>query len=150
MIGSNEIPLSLEGDRLFRNGGTATWRESWDRFDDFIVAGLEALQKPYPHLKIPVYSFRSNMARVSISSEESGWVVAWDERFFDYVISQLRLLLHDRFDQIAANELSAWLLQYVGESYALTDPHYALKFLDVIGKIRPKKNLNSPTTQTLS
>ncbi len=121
MLGADKVPQSLLSDRFCRSGSTERWREPWDRFDGTLDVWLKTINELRLPVPVPVQSFRSNRCGISVVNEASGWVVAWDERFFDYVLLQLQLLRHES-EQAVRWPLFRWLIQYVGEGYAVSDP----------------------------
>jgi hypothetical protein len=128
MIGQDRIPDGLTAGRLHRSAAVESWRDGWDRFDDVAMAWLTAINdvnKSHALEPVEVASFRSNRGEVSILREADHWVVAWDERFFDYLIVQLQLL-HYTSPELAKPHLYMLLLNFVGESCAITDPCYAV------------------------
>lgn len=125
MIGEDRIPDGLKSIRLHRSGGAEDWRVGWDFGDDIAMKWLAAINETQASGPITVASFRSNVSKISILKESSRWIVAWDERFFDYLIHQL-LLLQSPSAEMIAPYLYTCLLRYIGEAYVLVDPYYAV------------------------
>ena len=134
MIGVDEFPSEIREHRLCRNGSPEAWRASWDQDDNSRTAELGFFQKSHSLKNLNVSSIRTNLSSISIIRRNDGWLLLWDERFFDYLILQLGLL-HQGYDAAAQIFLCTTLFRYMAENYAVDDPHYCLTLLDAAEQI---------------
>lgn len=127
MIGSNRLPPTLTKiARLFRSGAAEDWRKPWDFLDRNIEEALFAVAEAEGFDRPDIYSFRSNQASISILGDGTKWSVAFDERFFDYLLTALLPFGANipRTEAFKAN-----LLAYAAEVSAVEDPYFASSLL---------------------
>jgi len=129
MIGLASLPSGLAFDRMCRNGDSEVWREPWDVGDGIISAMLSDLNRSHSQGPIAVHSYRSNSSEISIVRDETGWQVGWDERFFDHLILHL-LLLREPAEENVRMQLASLITLYIGETYLVSDPHYAKTLIE--------------------
>jgi hypothetical protein len=125
MIGRPEIPKSFEGDRFTISVPAHPWRDMWDRDDNALSTVLAAAASQVSVPPVDVLSFRSNRCEISILNEYNFWFIAWDERFFDYIVFQL-LALAAEDAAVIENLTYGTLFRYAGERQLTDNPHLAL------------------------
>jgi hypothetical protein len=125
MIGQLKVPQSLEADRFTLRDPSHGWRDIWDQFDAMLGGVLIAVSALPAMPPVSVLSFRSNRCEISLLKERGSWSIAWDERFFDYIVLQLMALAATDSKTIE-NMVFGTLFRYAGEIQMMDDPHYAL------------------------
>lgn len=140
MIGIDNAPNAVRAGRVLRSGKPEEWRSDWDSHDDLVIALIESFEEEGVIGKTTVRSFRSNLAEIAILNDNFGWSVAWDERFFDHIVGQVKMLSLASEEHVRLS-LTKRLLNYVGEGHIFSDPFYALS----LAKAAEPLHFHNPT-----